>query len=183
MKKKMLCFLSFLILGISLAVFSEETGLSHGMDAQTKGGKSYYCLIMDRPRPSAGDVRYFITKCGSYTGWELWPGKEMLYAGKEPHGSFLTSYVNKIALDSLTEKKDMQDGAMIVKENYSSDKKLTAITVMYKVIGYNPAAGDWLWIKYDTAFEILAEGKVKECIDCHSKAKNTDYIFTERVKP
>ncbi|MDD5772957.1 MAG: cytochrome P460 family protein [bacterium] len=183
MKKYMLGLLLILVLGVQLAVFSADIGLSHGMDAKTKEGKSYYCLIMDRPRPSAGDVRYFITKCGTYTNWEMWPGKEKLYAGKEPHGSFLTLYVNKIALDSLTEKKDMQDGAMIVKENYSADKKLMAITVMYKVKGFDPAAGDWLWIKYDPAFEILAEGKVKECIDCHSKAKNADYIMTEKIKP
>jgi hypothetical protein len=32
--------------------------------------------------------------------------------------------------------------AIVVKENYKSDKKLAAITVMYKVLGFNPEAGD-----------------------------------------
>jgi hypothetical protein len=180
--KKYMMVLLFVILAVPLVVFSEEAGLSHGMGTETPDGKSYYCLILERPRPSGGDVRYFITKCGAYTGWKLWPGKEKLFEGKAPHGALSTIYINKIALDSISEKKDMQDGAMIVKENYSSDKKLTAITVMYKVKDYNPAAGDWVWIKYDPDFEILSEGKVKECIDCHAEAKDKDYILTEKTK-
>lgn len=182
MKKGILFLVLLAMLVVPLLAFAADDYLSHGMGTETAEGKSFYCLILERPRPSAGDVRYFITKCGDYTNWKLWPGKEKLYEGKEPHGALLTTYVNKITLDSLNGKKGMQDGSMIVNEDYSSDKKLMAVTVMYKTSNYNPEAGDWLWIKYDSALEILAEGKVQECIGCHSKAKDNDYIFTYKIK-
>ena len=110
--------------------------------------------------------------------WKKLPGTKAFYAGKEPHGALLTSYVNKIAYDAIKGKKGMlPDGAIIVKENYSADKKLGALTVMYKVKGYNPQAGDWFWVKYLPDGKIAAEGKVGACINCHASAKANDYIF------
>lgn len=73
------------------------------------------------------------------------------------------------------------NGAIIVKENYDKNKKLMAVTVMYKVKNYNPGGGDWFWVKYDADFEILEEGKIKGCIDCHGTVKENDYIFTGKV--
>ena len=34
----------------------------------------------------------------------------------------------------------MEDSSIIVKENYTADKKFVALSVMYKIKGYNPAA-------------------------------------------
>ncbi|MBI5410178.1 MAG: cytochrome P460 family protein [Nitrospirae bacterium] len=42
-------------------------------------------------------------------------------------------------------------------------------------------AGDWYWAKYDAGFNILAEGKVEDCIKCHAEKKDNDYIFTGKV--
>ncbi|MCK5511788.1 MAG: cytochrome P460 family protein, partial [Thermodesulfovibrionia bacterium] len=77
--------------------------------------------------------------------------------------------------------KGMANNSIIVKENYAPNKKLIAITVMYKVRGYNPKMGDWFWVKYDANFDILAEGKIKDCLNCHSTVKNNDYIFGGKV--
>lgn len=76
----------------------------------------------------------------------------------------------------------MNNNSLIVKENYAPNKKLVAISVMYKVKGYNPEGGDWYWAQYDADFNVLSEGKVKGCLDCHSTAKDNDYIFTGDVK-
>ncbi len=76
----------------------------------------------------------------------------------------------------------MKNNSIIVKENYTPDKELVAVTVMYKVRGYNPEAGDWFWAKYGPRFEILAEGKVQDCLTCHSSVKDNDYIFSGKVK-
>ncbi len=133
------------------------------------------------PKAAAGDLRYHITIHKPYQNWALWPGKGKLYKGKEPHGSLLTTYVNEVALDSIKKAQGMTDRAMIVKENYDANKKLMAVTVMYKVKGYNPEGGDWFWAKYDPKMEIQAEGKVKECMDCHGTVKDNDYIFTGKV--
>jgi hypothetical protein len=115
--------------------------------------------------------------------WQMWPGKTAFYQGTEPHGVLLTTYVNGPALKAIKTKKGvLPNGAIIAKENYSSEKKLMAITVMYKVAGFNPEARDWFWVKYLPDGKIEAEGKVKMCIECHAKAKRNDYVTTEPLK-
>ena len=76
---------------------------------------------------------------------------------------------------------------MIIKENFSPDKKLMAITLMYKSKDYNPAAGDWYWVKFmpngqvaqmDTPKgKMSIAGKAKGCIECHADAGGNDYTF------
>ena len=76
----------------------------------------------------------------------------------------------------------LPDKSVIVKENYSPEKQLTAITVMWKVRGYNPAGGNWFWAKYAPDGKIEAEGKADMCITCHGKNKSNDYIMTAPLK-
>src|ERR1700690_2073442 len=101
------------------------------------------------PSANAAKLYIYITKSAPYEkSFKLWPGKDKLYPGKEPHGSFLTTYVNDAALGSLRNMGEMADGSIIVNEDYSADKKLKVLTVMYKTKGFNPEAGDWFWAKY-----------------------------------
>ncbi|NIQ93535.1 MAG: cytochrome P460 family protein [Desulfuromonadales bacterium] len=118
-----------------------------------------------------------------YQSWQMWPGKEALYKGQHPHGAFLTTYVNKKAAKTLEKMSgEFPNGAMIVKENYSPEKKLAAITVMYRVEGYDSSAGDWFWLKYQPDGTVQKEGKVAGCINCHKSVKNNDWVFTGPVK-
>lgn len=130
------------------------------------------------PGSDAGKLNEYITKYKPYTEWNLWPGKGKLYKGTEPHGALLTTFVNDTAYYSLKGKKGMADGSIIAKENYSSDKQFKALTVMYKIKGYNPEGGDWFWAKYSISGKAEVSGKVKACIECHGKKKNNDYIMT-----
>jgi hypothetical protein len=61
-------------------------------------------------------------------------------------------------------------------------KKLAAVTVMYKVKGYNPDAGDIFRMKFLPDGKIEASGKVDMCIGCHTKAMENDFLFTGKVK-
>lgn len=134
------------------------------------------------PGPDAAKVYAYITKDNPYGKWELWPGKSRLYKGKEPHGSFLTTYVNNHAYFSVKDKKGkMADASIIVKENYTSEKKLSALTIMYKIRDYNPPAGDWFWAKYEPYGKVLASGKAEACINCHGSNKANDLIMTEKI--
>ncbi|TAL24954.1 MAG: hypothetical protein EPN94_06195 [Nitrospirae bacterium] len=133
------------------------------------------------PGPNAEKLYEYIVRYKPYTEWELWPKKGKFYEGAEPHGAPLTTFVNDAAFHSIFEKKGMADGSIIVKENIA-DKKSVTLTVMYKIKGYNPDAGDWFWAKYNPDGKVEASGKVKGCIDCHSKMKDNDYIFTGKVK-
>jgi hypothetical protein len=135
----------------------------------------------DLPVKEVGQLHQYITEKNPYTGWKLWPGTTKLYPGKQPHGAFLTTYVNNIALKSLNEgDKKFPQGSIIVKENYTAAKELAAITVMYKVDGYNPLTGDWYWLKFKTDGSVEAEGAVTSCIGCHSAMVDKDWVFTDK---
>jgi hypothetical protein len=71
---------------------------------------------------------------------------------------------------------------MIVKENYTPEKVLAAVTVMYKRQGYNPEGGDWFWLKYTPDGAIAAEGKVADCIACHGQSKENDWLLTAPIR-
>jgi hypothetical protein len=133
------------------------------------------------PKADATELYDYVVKQNPYSKWQLWPGKGKLYKGTEPHGALLTTYVNETAFRSARKKTRMTDTAIILKENYTADGKLSAISVMYKIKGYNPAGGDWFWGQYDPNGNVKAEGKVESCIKCHEKRKDNDYIFTGRL--
>lgn len=131
------------------------------------------------PEPKGEAVWEYITETNSYKNWDNWPGFEGMYEGQSPHGAFLKLYVNDAAKAALNGNfESMPANAIIVKENYNKQKKLAAVTPMYKVEDYNPKAGDWFWAKYGADGKIMAEGKVGSCIDCHAKMKEKDYLFS-----
>ncbi|MEW6584146.1 MAG: cytochrome P460 family protein [Nitrospirota bacterium] len=139
-------------------------------------------LKVAMPGPDADRLREYIAVTDPYRRWKAWPGKEKLYKGTEPHGALLKTFVNDEAYWAVKDKKKMADGSIIVKENYTSDKRFVGLTVMYKVKGYNPDAGDWFWARYKPTGEVEVSGKVGACIDCHGKKKDNDYIMTETVR-
>jgi len=137
--------------------------------------------IIPVPGPDAEKLNEYIVKYNPYVKWNLWPKKGKLYKGTEPHGVLLTTFVNDTAYYSIKNKTGMADGSIIVKENYSADKRFVALSVMYKIKGYNPEAGDWFWANYSPDGKVVASGKVKACIDCHGKKKANDYVFTGEI--
>lgn len=125
--------------------------------------------------------------------WKFWPGKTAFYKGQHPHGALLTTYVNDAAYRAIKNKSGvMPAGAIIVKENYMPNKMLGAITVMKKIDGYNPAAGDWFWVKFGPDGKPMTKemngksmalaGKVGGCIGCHTGRVTNDFIFTGSLK-
>ena len=141
-----------------------------------------YSGMKEQPAADGKAVWEYITKY-KYQEWPLWPGKGELYKGGHPHGALLTTYVSKDAMKVIEGKKGMfDDGAFIIKENYSPEKMLGAVTVMYRVKGYNADAGDWFWAKYKPDGTVEKEGKVGGCINCHNSKIENDWVFTGPVK-
>jgi hypothetical protein len=135
------------------------------------------------PKADGTAVYEYITKTSPYTQWALFPGKGKLYQGRHPHGALLTTYVNDQAADGLDKKVGtLANGSLLVKENYKPDKTLDAVTIMYRVQGYDQDAGDWFWAKYAANGTIQKEGKVAGCIGCHAAVINNDWVFTGPVK-
>ena len=62
-----------------------------------------------------------------------------------------------------------------------------AVTVMYRMEGYNPEQYDWYWAKYNPDGSVakapaekggmVLAGKVKGCIACHDNTEGDDFAF------
>lgn len=138
------------------------------------------------PEADAAALWGYLQDVDYQANWALWPGKGEQYEGAEPHGMLLTTYLNEPARGVLTgPEATMPPGAIIVKENYTPDGTLAAITTMYKVEGYNPEAGDWHWVKFLPDGSVdndgMAQGKVQGCIGCHGGEADNDYVMTESL--
>lgn len=135
------------------------------------------------PDTTAASVWSYLQQVSYQTAWSTWPGKGKLYAGTEPHGMLLTTYLSPVALDALTNKAGaMPAGAIIVKENYAPDSTYAAATVMYKVSGYDPQNNDWFWMKRNADGTVEAQGRVPMCAGCHAQAKDNDYVVTGSIR-
>ncbi|MCW8193853.1 cytochrome P460 family protein [Proteobacteria bacterium 005FR1] len=133
----------------------------------------------DLPEPEAEAVWSYLQQ-QNYEQWPFWPGKEGFYEGTRPHGAQLKTYVNETALDALKDfDGDMPAGSIIVKENYTPQKDLAAVTVMYQAgEGYNADHNNWFWLKRLPDGTVEAAGKVDSCQACHQSAPKA-YLFTD----
>ncbi len=131
------------------------------------------------PDATAESLIRYLEEAGYGENWELWPGLGEKYSAKEPHGMLLTTYLNDAALNALMSKEGiMPGGAIIVKENYSSEGEFEANTVMYKKSGYNPEHNDWFWLKVLADGTVEEEGRAEGCQTCHGQVKVNDYVWS-----
>lgn len=134
----------------------------------------------DLPKTDPGELWNYITKISPYQEWQFWSDHQGMQPGRAPHGPLHKVYANDRLYSST--KPPVQYGSIQVKENYSESKELLAITVMYKVIDYNPDAGDWFWVKYSPEGKAEPYGKPTGCIGCHSTKANNDFIIVHEFK-
>ncbi len=139
-----------------------------------------YMLYGATVQPNPKELWNYITKKNPYKNWSYWPDHKGMQRGNAPHGPWHKVFVNKKALNS--KEPPVNYGSIIVKENFSKNKKLKVITVMYKVKGFKSSAGDWFWVKYAPNGKVLAAGKPNPCIGCHSARYKNDYIILYEFK-
>lgn len=137
-------------------------------------------LAVAPPDTTAGAVWAFLQDADYPDRWSLWPDRGELYTGTEPHGMLLTTYLNDVASRALEARLGaMPRGAILVKENYTPDSVLAAVTVMVKQSpGYNPAHNDWWFMKRNADGSVDAAGRGEGCQSCHRGAAANDYVFT-----
>ena len=147
-------------------------------------GSGYYLGTEPQslPEPNAQSVLSYL-ESAPYTDWPLFPGTSHFEQGLAPHpgrspGALITIYVNDIAQDALAHGTGpLPHGSIIVKEDYTPDRTLDVMTVMYKSDGYDPEHGDWYWLQRAANGNVDAEGMVAGCQNCHSDAAR-DYVWT-----
>ncbi len=103
----------------------------------------------------------------------------------------LTTYVNDVAADALANGAGrLPQGSFVVKENYTPDGTLAAVTTMYKAGGgYNPDHNDWWFAKFlpdgtpdRTADGMAMAGRLGGCQSCHGAQAANDYILTAPLR-
>lgn len=134
----------------------------------------------EMPGPDSAELWDYITKVSSYKDWDFWPGHEGMQPGNAPHGPFHRVFINEILFQA--KQTPVPYGSIQVKESYDENKKLAALTAMYKIKDYNPKAGDWYWVKYSTSGKGGPSGKVQGCIGCHAVKASNDYILVHEFK-
>lgn len=139
-----------------------------------------WAIAGSMPAPDGDALWNYISKEAPYTQWSFWPDHQGMQDGRAPHGPKHKVFVNDLALNSPT--PPLQYGAIQVKENYSKAEELKAITVMYKVKGYNPDSGDWFWAKYSPEGKPLKVGKPMGCIGCHGTREANDFVLVHEFK-
>jgi hypothetical protein len=136
--------------------------------------------LQTKPGPDAEEFWTYITKTSPYKDWKFWDDHSGMQPGAAPHGPFHKVFVNDVLYEA--DSIPVPYGSIQVKESFDSEKKLTAITVMYKVKDYNPEGGDWYWARFGTEGEGGPEGKLAMCIGCHKAKAGNDYIFVHQIK-
>jgi hypothetical protein len=145
----------------------------------TMAGEQHAAMM---PAPDAAALWAHLEAADYRESFGLWPGKGEFYTGREPHGMLLTTYLNDLAMDALTNGAGaMPVGAIVVKENYTPDSTLAAVTVMYKSEGFDPEHNDWYWLKRLADGTVEVSGQGAGCIACHSAQASNDYLFTGQL--
>lgn len=154
------------VVALVLVMPSQSTSPATAQDAQKKS--------------HAEELWAFLQEA-QYRHWAPWDGQSGdFYEGQEPHGALLKVYINRKAAGN---PESPPVGSIIIKENYTPEKKLAAITIMQRSTGYDPEHNDWYWVKY-TPEGAVAEmngmklaGKLEGCIQCHGGAGGNDFLF------
>jgi Cytochrome P460 len=77
----------------------------------------------------------------------------------------------------------MPSGSIIVKRSFigadlpPAQSGTTAYFLMFKVLGQNPAGGDWLYATTKPNGEVIRSGALADCAGCHIRQAQSDYVF------
>jgi cytochrome c553 len=144
------------------------------------------------PEADGQAILDYVLQTNDYTTWASWPTDDVntedfsnLLPSGEPHGTSVRIFVSDRALAAIARDDFdgiLPPGSIVVKENYMGTVEepgdLAAITIMYKVDGFNPEANDWFWVKAPgDGSAVDAEGAVEGCISCHGQEGNSDYLL------
>ncbi len=102
------------------------------------------------------------------------------------HRAWVDIYVNELAKKAYIQKSRLFPvGSIVLKPIYSDHERseTSKLTIMIKMEkGYDSDNADWWYGVYDeTGMQGWYQGKIKSCIECHARAKETDYMFSESV--
>ncbi len=133
--------------------------------------------------PTGAELLTSIMQDDPYQQWAQFSDYQGILPSALPHGPMSQVFINGV-VESALDNFDgaLPDGAIIVKENVgtSPDVSEAALTVMWKVTGFDPDNNDWFWANMTPQGQIVAEGKVAACAACHGGARANDFVFVHQ---
>ena len=132
------------------------------------------CALFGPSEDDRAQADLLMQAMDGYESWETVDGFDEWEQGTSVHGKVVRYFVNGVAYDNMAE---LPYGSIIVKEGYTRDRKLKAVTVMQRIEGYDPDNYDWFWARYDASGALTDAGKVGFCIDCHRDGTEGDFSF------
>lgn len=173
--------LVFLTMGCA-GTQDEAAPVQNGSDGAAPSSDVPASVRSGLPEPNGSEVYTYITEENNYRSWDLWPLKEERYASTSIHGPLLTTHVSDGTSSAIINRAgSLPYGSIVVRESYDAGGELREIGVRYKVEDYNPEHNDWFWAAYTPDGDIIAEGQVEACQDCHSIEANNDYVYTSYI--
>ena len=168
------------VLALPLAFAACASG-DDAADTAEEAAPAVEAAAVTLPELSADGVWAHLTS-NDYESWDRWPGTTHQYAGAEPHGALLTTYVNEVAAAALAAGETMMPlGSIVVKNNYSPDGAMMgAVTAMVKTADFNPDHNNWWFLKRNGDGSVDAAGRFAGCEGCHGAVAANDYLFNER---
>ena len=126
--------------------------------------------------------RYVAKPGAAYNTWKVLASENADEGVANPHGKTSRTYADKSAAD---DPMNLPIGSILVREDHDENGKRQSISVIYRVKDYDKDHGNWYWLKYLENGAVVrgpdnkvVAGKVTSCIECHAKAKDKDFVFS-----
>ncbi len=142
--------------------------------------------VTEKPHPVAPEVAFFCNVPDPLDS-DQWQGEQKIHG---PH--FQPAIVVRVSpegCDDFLAGRQVPVGTVVVKEKHWNEVAGTpsAVAVMIKrEPGYDPDHGDWEY-GYEHLVAVVksrvVRGKLDSCIDCHTNAQRSDYLFRTYLKP
>ena len=120
-----------------------------------------------------------------FDDWASWTKVNPTILQSEGHNGWVDIYVDDLAKSTYLEASaPYLECARIVKARHPGETlKVNRLLVMVKMAaGYDPENNDWWYGLYNETGNIeFKAGKVEDCIECHKKAIEMDYLFSKEV--
>jgi len=129
--------------------------------------------------PTGAALFRSITEVDPYTNWAQFPEAEGVVPSLPPHGEMSETRINNVVVSGMENfSGTLGDGAIIVKRSVGGDTdEAEALTIMWKVSGFDPANNDWFWANITESGVVNAQGTIETCVRCHNAARGNDFVF------
>ena len=130
--------------------------------------------------PTANELFRLVTVADPFEEWVQFPEAQGLVESATPHGPMARVWINGEVQNAIAGfNGSLPKGSIILKENLgeSTSEKANAWTIMWKVSGYDRDNNDWFWANVKPDGEVISEGRIEGCINCHSSARENDFVF------